>query len=497
MKITALIQSFLKIGVIGFGGGSALIPVIEKELVQNRKVLSSDLYEEHTIIANLTPGAQPVKLAAAAGQEKLGAWAAFVCGMAIVLPGVVATIALMAMLAFLSGEALLWLELAAVGILAFILLILGEYIRGVQKNAQSGGYAMVAWAAMLGTCLLTFGKEARTLILLLMPGWENVLGASPWFDLSAIDVFLLAFFVIFGTSGKASALRTVCVALIGGAYVLLTSALAKAYMPNVVNSGYALPVVGAAMLAFVVVAIVQDIRSTKNSAEARVTPIAVKPLLIQLALFVGVPLGLCLICVAMGLADAGFFGDGTMSVITSFGGGQAYIAVADSVFVDGGFISHEMMYTQIIPITNALPGALLVKMLAGVGYVVGLANGGIWAGLLLALACTCIGVCAGCAVFVVVYAIYRSFAGLTVFMRLKRYILPVVCGLLLTTMFAMIETTMQTCVTIQWPPIAGIAALAMFVVLGRVLGKRLPDAACVLILGVGSLLVLRGIMTVV
>ena len=67
--IRSLFFSFLKIGFIGFGGGSALIPVVERELVSEKKEMDPETYTRHTIVANITPGALPVKLGATCGHE--------------------------------------------------------------------------------------------------------------------------------------------------------------------------------------------------------------------------------------------------------------------------------------------------------------------------------------------------------------------------------------------------------------------------------------------
>ena len=37
----ALITSMIKVGIIGFGGGNALIPVIEQEAVKEKKLVTT------------------------------------------------------------------------------------------------------------------------------------------------------------------------------------------------------------------------------------------------------------------------------------------------------------------------------------------------------------------------------------------------------------------------------------------------------------------------
>ncbi len=51
----SLLRGLITVGLIGFGGGSALIPVVEKELVQKRGLLDDHLFTRHTIVANITP----------------------------------------------------------------------------------------------------------------------------------------------------------------------------------------------------------------------------------------------------------------------------------------------------------------------------------------------------------------------------------------------------------------------------------------------------------
>lgn len=71
-RLISIFTSFFKIGVIGFGGGSALIPIVEKEIVEDKEWFNEDDYLKHTVIANITPGALPVKLGAVAGYERGG-----------------------------------------------------------------------------------------------------------------------------------------------------------------------------------------------------------------------------------------------------------------------------------------------------------------------------------------------------------------------------------------------------------------------------------------
>ena len=49
-KELGLMVSMLKIGCVGFGGGSALIPVIEKEVVEEQGLVQKEEYDKDVIV---------------------------------------------------------------------------------------------------------------------------------------------------------------------------------------------------------------------------------------------------------------------------------------------------------------------------------------------------------------------------------------------------------------------------------------------------------------
>ena len=117
--ILDFLKAFLKVGFIGFGGGSALIPVIEKEVVENKRLIDSDDFTKKTIIANITPGAIATKLGALANTKfsLIGAYA-------VSLPGVIMAIVLIAVFSFLGDNAISYINYTSVGISTFIILLL-------------------------------------------------------------------------------------------------------------------------------------------------------------------------------------------------------------------------------------------------------------------------------------------------------------------------------------------------------------------------------------
>ena len=54
-RIRGLMQAMLRVGVIGFGGGNALIPVMEKEFVTKKLYVTKEEYDEAVLAASITP----------------------------------------------------------------------------------------------------------------------------------------------------------------------------------------------------------------------------------------------------------------------------------------------------------------------------------------------------------------------------------------------------------------------------------------------------------
>ena len=85
-KILSLFLTFLKIGTFPFGGGYAMIPLIQREIVQKRKWITDDDILEITAIAESTPGPIAVNTATFVGYRICKFGGAFFSTLGVVLP---------------------------------------------------------------------------------------------------------------------------------------------------------------------------------------------------------------------------------------------------------------------------------------------------------------------------------------------------------------------------------------------------------------------------
>ena len=79
---------FLKLGCITFGGGYAMIPVVDRELIKKRGWLTMDEVMDYYTIAQITPGIIAVNLSTFVGCKRKGAIGGWLATVGFVFPGV-------------------------------------------------------------------------------------------------------------------------------------------------------------------------------------------------------------------------------------------------------------------------------------------------------------------------------------------------------------------------------------------------------------------------
>ena len=84
-----LFLTFAKIGLFTFGGGYAMISVIENNCVERKQWITHDEMMDVTVIAESTPGPIAINCATFTGYKKAGFMGALVATVGIVLPSFV------------------------------------------------------------------------------------------------------------------------------------------------------------------------------------------------------------------------------------------------------------------------------------------------------------------------------------------------------------------------------------------------------------------------
>ena len=85
-KLIELFISIFKIGAFTFGGGYAMIPLIEEEVVKNKGWLSKEEFVDILVVAQSLPGALAVNTSVFLGYKISGIFGAITALLAVVLP---------------------------------------------------------------------------------------------------------------------------------------------------------------------------------------------------------------------------------------------------------------------------------------------------------------------------------------------------------------------------------------------------------------------------
>ena len=85
-KLTELFLSFFKIGLFTFGGGYAMISLIEDLCVDKKKWISEEEMMDLTVIAESTPGPIAINCATYVGYRRGGIAGAVAATVGVVLP---------------------------------------------------------------------------------------------------------------------------------------------------------------------------------------------------------------------------------------------------------------------------------------------------------------------------------------------------------------------------------------------------------------------------
>ena len=422
-SLTALL-AFLKLGIISFGGGAALLPIIRDELVDNKRWMDNESFSFVAMVGTVSPASLPVALCSVWHNRY-----SVISAYAYAFPGPVLFLAILTGFALIGEAGVLLIGFVSVGIIAFILMIISlfiqrNYLHGVDMGIKRP-YLIVMGCAFILTC----GNVIVRLSGVLFGASPDAL-PIPIFALSMLDLIFMAFFIILFMGASASKFKFGIALLLAGAFVLARGRIA-------ILDGWGFWL-GAVMIALAIGSIIYDF--VKNRDKGSPVKMDFKPLR-NFVLFVLISTILTVIV---------YFISGNsqtweyslrivLSAITTFGGGEAYIAVADGIFVQTGFITAEAYYGQVIGISSAMPGPVLMSIAAGIGFVYGNALGGVLYGWLFGLLSIAIAVAATAFGAIFLYVCFGMFKESYRLKMVIKYMMPIVCGILIGIFFTLLN----------------------------------------------------------
>ncbi len=150
-KLIELFISIFKIGAFTFGGGYAMIPLIEEEVVNNKGWLSKEEFVDILIVAQSLPGALAVNTSIFLGYKISGILGAITALMAVILPSFF--IILIIAIFFMQFRNNYYINAAFQGITAAVpmLVLVGaiSLSKGLSKNLRTILTIIIALIALM------------------------------------------------------------------------------------------------------------------------------------------------------------------------------------------------------------------------------------------------------------------------------------------------------------------------------------------------------------
>ncbi|WP_219835452.1 chromate transporter [Paenibacillus sp. R14(2021)] len=148
-QVWQLYMSMARTGIVGFGGGPSVIPLIRHEAVKRHQWMTDDEFAEVLAIANTLPGPIATKMAAYLGHRLLGAGGAIGSVLAHILPSGLAILALYTIATQLAGSHIVSMMIAAVN--PVIAVMLGQMTyEFLHKTVKGFG----VWVGMILFCFV-------------------------------------------------------------------------------------------------------------------------------------------------------------------------------------------------------------------------------------------------------------------------------------------------------------------------------------------------------
>jgi len=165
VSLVSLFLLFLKIGSLSFGGFMALVSVVEREVVQKRKLLAENEIIDGISLASVLPGPLAVNLVAYVGYRLKGFLGALVTAFAVIFPSYL-LILLLSYFYFTYGDIPAVQDILSGLLPAIVAIILVVGLDLFKKNVKQNSQKIIT--ALAATVLIFVGGFFTTLALIVI-----------------------------------------------------------------------------------------------------------------------------------------------------------------------------------------------------------------------------------------------------------------------------------------------------------------------------------------
>lgn len=174
-KYIQLFISFFKIGLFTFGGGYAMIPLIEEEIIHKRQWMNKENLMEIIAISESTPGPLAINLATYIGYKQKKILGSIVTTVGVILPSfIIILLVYLFLLPFLNNKTVQY-ALAGINCAVAILIIKAAFslLKDIKKNIYNIIVLLISIIIII--IIDIFALNVSSIILILIGGILNII----------------------------------------------------------------------------------------------------------------------------------------------------------------------------------------------------------------------------------------------------------------------------------------------------------------------------------
>ena len=162
---TKLYWAFFRVGAFTFGGGYAMLPLVEKEFVSSTSWMTREDVVDSYALAQTIPGVIAVNTALLIGHRLAGVFGAFMAGLGVIIPSIVIIIFIATFFGrFIERTSVVQIfQGVRAGVVALIAYAAHKFARSSIKNRWH-------WLIVAGAFLLSVFSPIHVILIMAMGG---------------------------------------------------------------------------------------------------------------------------------------------------------------------------------------------------------------------------------------------------------------------------------------------------------------------------------------
>lgn len=150
-----LFITFFKVGLLTFGGGYAMIPIIQREVVEKKKWIPAGEVLDILAISESTPGPIAINTATYVGFRVMGFWGSFFATLGLVIP----SFGIILVISFFYEQFMTWrvVQAAFQGLKIGVIILLVMAVYKLSKAVKKDLFGIILFSlTLIGMLVITF-----------------------------------------------------------------------------------------------------------------------------------------------------------------------------------------------------------------------------------------------------------------------------------------------------------------------------------------------------